>query len=929
MGLFFRRKDGIFKARRFRMKSRYFFLNFAFCMALGTHAQLPEAHWSAQTGVASSISGKVLTWGSVGLQSPVASSSSNFAGPFVDSSLSGISNRAAIRFGLGSGSLEPLYFPDIVVDTPTIILIANVPSFNHSMHYALSAMQGTVYRGGIWVGGMQSNINGIGIENGPPYKNRQCVNENTGWQAYAYRWDTLFVNGQPQSNYSLNTLAGWSNFAFNTIGGISIGSLYATHHLEGWISEILIYRGTLSTQRIQFMVDSLIQVHCPLMTLGPDIDSCATQLTLAPLNGATFNSYLWSTGATGPSITIQQNGTYWLETRSFGRVFRDSIVVTGLVPVPILAGIAPDTLLCKESPFFLHPQNLDSASVYVWNSGHVGDSLLIVQPGTYYFTAVSGNCALNSNLRNIFSVVQPGFTSDLVCLGDTTTLSSTSFCLSGTLTDHLWDFGDGGSDTNSISSHAYIASGSFWATLIVKNSENCSDTLRQEVRVKPLPNANFSFSGKCRGQEVAFNNLTQSPPGETIAAFSWYFPGQPVSNQVGPKRVFPLNQDTFHVALRAGLTNGCFDSISTPVVVNKSIKILDYSIIDSICQFSNLVATYTPSVENTVLASPKWLLNGVLVSQLDTLVRQSETAGYNNVVLVLESTDACFDTAYMSYYSMPAPESKLVLSAQLGVPPLILSVADATPAGYATRLITLNNGSLIWTDSLKTIELKDTGYYMLSLVSTDPIGCIGKDSIWVRVIEASLRAQILNLACPKKGGYYYPECSVQNLSDILNLHSIELDYTLGHLNMGKREYADTLAPGSILHTPLEAGLSSSSPPTYCCASVPRALSTLESGTTLEVSIPETCISLIGDPAIGSIVPNPASEKTTLYLLNAKDLPFNLTIVDMKGREVFHQNALANEAVYPIALVVSDWAAGTYQIVFSVGSIALTASLVVE
>lgn len=292
MGLFFRRKDGIFRARRFRMKSRYFFLNFAFCMALGTHAQLPEAHWSAQSGVTSSISGKVLTWGSVGLQSPVASSSSNFAGPFVDSSLSGISNRAAIRFGLGSGSLEPLYFPDIVVDTPTIILIANVPSFNHSMHYALSAMQ-------------------------------------------------------------------------------------------------------------------------------------------------------------------------------------------------------------------------------------------------------------------------------------------------------------------------------------------------------------------------------------------------------------------------------------------------------------------------------------------------------------------------------------------------------------------------------------------------------------------------------------------------------------GHLNMGKREYADTLAPGSILHTPLEAGLSSSSPPTYCCASVPRALSTLESGTTLEVSIPETCISLIGDPAIGSIVPNPASEKTTLYLLNAKDLPFNLTIVDMKGREVFHQNALANEAVYPIALVVSDWAAGTYKIVFSVGSIALTASLVVE
>lgn len=911
------------------MKSRYLFLNFAFCMAIGIHAQQPEAHWSAQTGVASSISGKVLTWNAAGLQSPIASSSSNFAGPFIDSALSGISNRSAIRFGLGSGSLEPLYFPDIVVDTPTIILIANVPSFNHSMHYALSAMQGTVYRGGIWIGGTQSNVNGIGIEQGPPYKHRQCVNENTGWQAYAYRWDTLFVNGQPQSNYSLNTLAAWPNFAFNTIGGISIGALYATHHLEGWISEILIYRGTLSTQRIQFMVDSLIQEHCPSLSLGPDIDSCATAVTLAPINGASFNSYVWSTGATTPSITIQQNGTYWLETRSFGKVFRDTILVTGLVPVPVLAGIAPDTLLCKETPFFLHPKNQDSASAYVWNTGHVGDSLLVVQPGTYFFTAVNGSCALNSNPRNVFSVVQPSFTSDLVCLGDTTTFSSTSFCLSGTLTEHLWDFGDGGVDSGSISSHVYGAPGSFWATLVVKNSDNCSDTLLQEVRVKPLPNANFTSTGQCRDQEVVFNNLTQSPPGEFIAAFSWYFPGQPTSNQVGPKRIFSSNQDTFIVALRASLTNGCFDSISKPVVVNKSIQIDNYSIADSICQFSDLSATFNHSAENTTLAVVEWNLNGSLIGQLDTLLFMSETVGNNSIVLVLKSADACLDTAYMNYYSMPAPESKLVLSDQLGVPPLILSVVDATPPGYISRLITLNQGEQSWADSLKTIELQDTGHYMLSLLSTDPIGCIGRDSIWVRVIEASLRGQIVNLVCPKKDGYYYPSCSVQNLSDILNLHSIELEYTIGHLNLGRREYTDTVAPGTILFTPLEAGLTSLSTPTYCCASVPRAISTLESGTIIDASIPETCIALVDKPSIGSIVPNPASDFTTVYVLNAKDLPVILSVVDVNGREVFRQQTISDGSVSPFSLKVSDWAAGTYQVICSVGSNSMTASLVVE
>jgi hypothetical protein len=153
--------------------------------------------------------------------------------------------------------------------------------------------------------------------------------------------------------------------------------------LEGWVSELMIYRGTLSTQRIQHLCDSMIQAYCPSLSLGQDIDSCATALTLSPINGATFNSYLWSTGASSSSITINQNGIYWLEVSSFGKIFRDTIVVTGLVPVPLLAGFATDTLLCKESPFLIYPQNNDTASVYIWNTGQVGDSLLISQPGTY------------------------------------------------------------------------------------------------------------------------------------------------------------------------------------------------------------------------------------------------------------------------------------------------------------------------------------------------------------------------------------------------------------------------------------------------------------------------------------------------------------------------------------------------------------------
>lgn len=48
--------------------------------------------------------------------------------------------------------------------------------------------------------------------------------------------------------------------------------------------------------------------------LGPDIESCETSAVLDP--GQNFQSYQWSTGATTPTITVTNSGTYWLTVNS-------------------------------------------------------------------------------------------------------------------------------------------------------------------------------------------------------------------------------------------------------------------------------------------------------------------------------------------------------------------------------------------------------------------------------------------------------------------------------------------------------------------------------------------------------------------------------------------------------------------------------------
>lgn len=63
---------------------------------------------------------------------------------------------------------------------------------------------------------------------------------------------------------------------------------------------------------------------CPEVQLGNDTTYCdITDLTLATTSP--FDRYLWSDGSTGPSLLVQEPGTYWLEASSGACTSRDSI----------------------------------------------------------------------------------------------------------------------------------------------------------------------------------------------------------------------------------------------------------------------------------------------------------------------------------------------------------------------------------------------------------------------------------------------------------------------------------------------------------------------------------------------------------------------------------------------------------------------------
>ena len=88
------------------------------------------------------------------------------------------------------------------------------------------------------------------------------------------------------------------------------------------------------------------------------------------------------------------------------------------------------------------------------------------------------------------------FISDTVCELVNTSLVSISSEGDGEINQWIWNFGDNSAifiDSDSLTSHVYSSSGSFYTTLNVIDEYNCTDQISDSVNIWNLPIVDFSF----------------------------------------------------------------------------------------------------------------------------------------------------------------------------------------------------------------------------------------------------------------------------------------------------------------------------------------------------------------------------------------------------------------------------------------------------
>lgn len=142
-----------------------------------------------------------------------------------------------------------------------------------------------------------------------------------------------------------------------------------------------------------------IQVRAvPLVNgLGNDTVICeGTAITLAPPPNADPPSFLWSTGATSTSLTVDTAGSYWLRLSRDGCSISDTIEIS----MPMLrVALGNDSLLCSGDTIWVDPATAVSGGAWTWSeTTAVMPPFAITSPGTYWLRTDSSGCSYTDSL---------------------------------------------------------------------------------------------------------------------------------------------------------------------------------------------------------------------------------------------------------------------------------------------------------------------------------------------------------------------------------------------------------------------------------------------------------------------------------------------------------------------------------------------------
>lgn len=284
----------------------------------------------------------------------------------------------------------------------------------------------------------------------------------------------------------------------------------------------------------------------PVVNVGPDVNVCTGSPGVTVNATAGFASYLWSTGASTPGITITTGGTYSvIASDANGCQAFDTLVATLVPAVSISLG---NLDLCPGDPAFL-----DAGAGYVsyaWSTGSNSQFIAPATAGTYAVTVTDPNGCVGSATSNVTFFPAPsvsaGASPQDLCYGDTLQLTA-----SGSFPAYLWSNGHAGATLDITSPGNY--------TVTATDANGCEATGSVTVNGLVAPTVSL-------GPDLALcDGATQTlDAGAGQAGYAW-------STGATSQTIAVTSSGTYAVTVTAA--NGCDASDVVAVAISPTVAV--------------------------------------------------------------------------------------------------------------------------------------------------------------------------------------------------------------------------------------------------------------------------------------------------------------------------------------------------------------------
>ncbi len=352
----------------------------------------------------------------------------------------------------------------------------------------------------------------------------------------------------------------------------------------------------------------------------------------------------------------------------------------------------------------------------------------------------SNGCTDTINrIFNVYENPHAGFfiTDSALCFrGNEFEYNDTTSINNGTVSQLIWDFGDGKSQTKSTNAavyNRYADTGNYTVKLRITNSLGCGDTITRKLRVLPQPKAVFAHADslQCRtNNSFAFNNKSVSNSPTTSLTYDWRFGDSTTSTSASPVKSY-VYDGVKNLTLYVENGEGCRDTFTSKLEVYPQ-TVVDFAINDvDQCENNNLfqfTGNSTTGVRGGYLYSNWKFGDGGKDTSRNTNHRYSAHANHQ-VKLVITTFYGCKDSISKPITVFKKPTglyTKITKDSCLNNSHTF-KVDDLDAATMTSVLWKFNDGSN-YTDSIITRNFALDGQKSASLFIQNSNGCI--DSLY-------------------------------------------------------------------------------------------------------------------------------------------------------------------------------------------------------